>query len=218
MNFNEEIVTGDNSDLGLDSSDWAMTVEDMNFPADVWETQHPFASGQNNTRPPMIDPVMESTRFEQISHSPVLPEMLSTELPSLPQQEKMFGFNWNLYHYSSELSIPMTISRHQNPCVLKPYLLQGPVAQYNAKHIVQTLRAYPRMMLRKSTFPPFIHPHWYGHLPAPLANCMGIAQMFSARTADTSPFVWRTIMMEQQRLADEVRSDFIDPTLIMSIA
>jgi len=80
------------------------------------------------------------------------------------------------------------------------------IAQHSAGHILQAIRAYPRMMLRKATFPPFIHPHWYGSLPTPLANCMGIAHMFSARTVETEPFVWQTIRTEQQRLMDEVCS------------
>ena len=212
-NLNEEFVAGDNSGLENDSSDWAMTIENAAFLADAWETQHPFASEPNNTIASIIDSDIDSPRCHEIYREPVvLQDTLPTGLPSLSQPQKMFGFDWSLY--SAELSIPMTVSRQQNACVLKPYLLQDAVAQHSAKYIVQTLRAYPRMMLRKSTFPPFIHPHWHGHLPAPLANCMSIAQMFSTRTADTSPFVWRTIMMEQQRLANEVSAIFIDPTLV----
>lgn len=101
---------------------------------------------------------------------------------------------------------PMSISCYQSACVLKPLLMATPVAQYNATYIIRTLRAYPRMILRKATFPSFMHPHWHGSLPEPLASCMSIAQIFASRNPETSSFVWRTIRTEQQRLVDQVCS------------
>ncbi|KAL6406989.1 Fatty acyl-CoA reductase [Ilyonectria robusta] len=61
------------------------------------------------------------------------------------------------------------------------------------------------MMLRRQTFPPFIHPHWHKPcLPEKLASCMSIAQLFVARTPETRLFLWRIIEAEEQRFRDEV--------------
>ena len=84
-----------------------------------------------------------------------------------------------------------------------------PVSQHNARLIMQTMRTYPYMMLRRETFPPFIHPHWHRHsapaLPWPLANCMGIANIFISRSTETAPFLWSAVQKESQRCLDEVR-------------
>ena len=66
------------------------------------------------------------------------------------------------------------------------------------------------MMLRKETFPPFIHSSYclHGEMPKALVNCMSIVQMFSTRTSASNEFVWRTIRMEQERLWVEVRTKF----------
>ncbi|KAM0331271.1 hypothetical protein ACHAQA_002941 [Verticillium albo-atrum] len=74
----------------------------------------------------------------------------------------------------------------------------SPAARVNCNLILQTLRSFPTMMLRRSTFPPFIHPG-DGPLPARLASCMGVAAMFASRTDDTRPFLWRAVREEQER-------------------
>ncbi|KAF0325421.1 hypothetical protein GQ607_007455 [Colletotrichum asianum] len=62
------------------------------------------------------------------------------------------------------------------------------------------------MMLRRSTFPPFIHPHQdKSKLPVPLANCMGIAVLYAARNKDTQAFLWKTIRDEQERCLRELQ-------------
>ncbi|QKX57612.1 uncharacterized protein TRUGW13939_04730 [Talaromyces rugulosus] len=73
-----------------------------------------------------------------------------------------------------------------------------------ATMIIDMIRPYPQMMMRRETFPPFIHPHLTAdgedELPFPLKNCMSIAQMFFARNADTRSFVWSTIRSEMDNL------------------
>ena len=89
-----------------------------------------------------------------------------------------------------------------------------PVAESRDRHstrfIVQMLRSYPTMMLRRETFPPFIHAHGHGQgshtLPAPLANGMAIAQLFASRTSETKPFLWHSVRSESRRAREEVRS------------
>ena len=76
-------------------------------------------------------------------------------------------------------------------------------AEYISVQIVHIIGAFPRMMLRQQTFPPFIHPYWHWPaLPETLANCMSIAQLFDSRTPDTSPFLWRVVDAEEQRFRE----------------
>ncbi|KAK4552086.1 hypothetical protein LTR86_010622 [Recurvomyces mirabilis] len=75
-----------------------------------------------------------------------------------------------------------------------------PIANHNADCIVQTLCAMPDQMLRRETFPCFIHPQWdQKALPEPLAVCMRIAKIFASRTPEIIPFIWRTILAETRR-------------------
>ncbi|KAM0221331.1 hypothetical protein ACHAQD_005234 [Fusarium lateritium] len=77
--------------------------------------------------------------------------------------------------------------------------------QRASRVIMQMLYAYPQMMLRRQTFPPFIHPHWHEErLPETLSNCMSIAQLFAARTPETEPFLWRTISTEEERFRENL--------------
>ncbi|KAF4987992.1 hypothetical protein FGRMN_10040 [Fusarium graminum] len=77
--------------------------------------------------------------------------------------------------------------------------------QHASRVIMQTLYAYPQMMLRRQTFPPFIHPHWHEkRLPDTLGNCMSIAQLFAARTPETQPFLWRMIDAEEEHFREKL--------------
>ncbi|KAH8885716.1 c6 zinc finger domain-containing protein [Thozetella sp. PMI_491] len=95
-----------------------------------------------------------------------------------------------------------------------------PVAQNSARMILQVMRAYPYMMLRRETFPPFIHPHWHRQgasvLPRPLASCMSIASLFASRTSETSAFLWEAVMRESQKCVDEMKT-FSDYDLLAAI-
>ncbi|PCD27352.1 hypothetical protein FGRA07_02491 [Fusarium graminearum] len=77
--------------------------------------------------------------------------------------------------------------------------------QHASRIVMQMLYSYPRMMLRRQTFPPFIHPHWHQeHLPEALGNCMSIARLFESRTPETVPFLWKTIIAEQTRFREKL--------------
>ncbi|KAH0424726.1 hypothetical protein CcaCcLH18_11371 [Colletotrichum camelliae] len=94
----------------------------------------------------------------------------------------------------SRISFPLSSIRPHSAAV-----------QASANVIRQSLAAYPQMMLRRSTFPPFIHPHQdKSKLPVPLANCMGIAVLYAARNKDTQAFLWKTIRDEQERCLREM--------------
>lgn len=65
--------------------------------------------------------------------------------------------------------------------------------------------AFPQMMTRTKTLPPFMHiPTFSYAMPERIATCQSIAQLFAARTAETSPFLWRTIDAEVSRISEEV--------------
>ena len=77
--------------------------------------------------------------------------------------------------------------------------------------IIDIIHAYPRMMMRRETFPPFIHTcspnggnqdEW-SRVPENLTNCMGIAQLFTVCNDDTRLFVWGTIWAELRRLRSQ---------------
>jgi hypothetical protein len=73
-------------------------------------------------------------------------------------------------------------------------------AQHSADLIIEALYAIPEQMLRRETFPPFIHPHWqYPALPEALAICMQLAGVYSSRAPEIKDFLWRTILAEQRR-------------------
>jgi hypothetical protein len=78
--------------------------------------------------------------------------------------------------------------------------------QHASRVIMQMLYAYPQMMLRRQTFPPFIHPHWHlKTLPETLGNCMSIGQLFAARTPETQSFLWRMVAAEEGRFREKVK-------------
>lgn len=68
--------------------------------------------------------------------------------------------------------------------------------------IIDLIHAYPRMMMRRETFPPFVHAcfpagnNQQNKLPSHLTSCMGIAQLFAVCNDDTRLFVWETIWAE----------------------
>ncbi|CAI6100967.1 unnamed protein product [Clonostachys chloroleuca] len=90
------------------------------------------------------------------------------------------------------------------PATLTALKQPSPEAEASATIVMHCIRSYPQMMLRRQTFPPFIHPHWHTEkLPENLVNCMSIAQLFVTRTPENSSFLWRTIDNEVSRFKNE---------------
>ena len=89
--------------------------------------------------------------------------------------------------------------------------IEKPYAQHNADLIIQTLRALPTMMLRRNTFPWFVHSHAHlltiqkEALPEALSTCMSVAQLFASRTAETKPILWCTVRAEYRGFLKKVR-------------
>jgi Fungal Zn(2)-Cys(6) binuclear cluster domain len=88
---------------------------------------------------------------------------------------------------------------------------ERPLAQSSANLVIQALRSFPTMMLRKETFPWFIHSQSRlffkpaeDDLPEALSNCMSISQMFALRTPETKRYLWGNIRGECHRFINEV--------------
>ncbi|KAL7934393.1 hypothetical protein V8C35DRAFT_41320 [Trichoderma chlorosporum] len=78
---------------------------------------------------------------------------------------------------------------------------------FAVNQLAHAIYAFPQMMMRRQTFPPFIHGHWHlQELPETLANCMSISQIYAARSPETKPFLWRMIGAELQRFESEAEN------------
>jgi hypothetical protein len=115
--------------------------------------------------------------------------------------------------HTTALARPTCLSERPQSDFLSPIPMPDPASNCAAVVVMQMLRAFPQMMLRRETFPPFIHGHWYcpsdstdSPLPKPLVSCMGIAQVFASRNLDTRPFLWLMVQGEQRSAAAKVRS------------
>lgn len=131
--------------------------------------------------------------------SPSRDELLLSQ-PTIPRSPITSKYNnrniesWVTSHVKSNNVGTMAHLRRANP-----------LAQQNATLMMQSLRAFPRGMLRRDTFPPFIHPQLYSDsLPEPLSICMRLAHVFVSREPDLGSFLWRTIKAEQLRVLSEV--------------
>ncbi|RSL49951.1 hypothetical protein CEP54_012181 [Fusarium duplospermum] len=141
-----------------------------------------------------LDPNLEGYSFESllVSNTAISPQRpIQSYLPS-PEN-------------TSETQITIRSLSAKADLTRLPY--QREASHHAAKLVLQTLYAFPQMMLRRKTFPPFIHPQWHEPcLPEILANCMSIAQLFAARTPETRAFLWRTINAEEQRFRENYMS------------
>lgn len=81
-----------------------------------------------------------------------------------------------------------------------------------ATMIIDMIHAYPRMMMRRETFPPFVHACSpagdtevdQSRLPEHLKNCMGIAQLFAVCNDDTRSFVKATMLAEIREFGNRI--------------
>jgi hypothetical protein len=112
---------------------------------------------------------------------------------------------------SCPLSPAFTLSPQRIPSLkqaLQPLPSEVAVFRHNTHQILESVRAYPLMMLRRETFPPFIHAYWFdegaGALPEALGHCMSMAHMFAWRNEETRPFLWRAVEGEVRRLVLKV--------------
>ncbi|KAF4635519.1 hypothetical protein G7Y89_g2575 [Cudoniella acicularis] len=130
-------------------------------------------------------------------------------LPRLGQSKYLWSSWTTSDDYFPHLDLSSSEVIHPNPLLLASLRMSNPAAQNSATLVMQYFRSTPQMMLRRDNFPPFIHAHWSHeviqetNLPISLANCMNIAQLFTFRTSETSEFLRRTILAEQDRVTNE---------------
>jgi hypothetical protein len=141
------------------------------------------------------------------------PEAIFAETLDLQSQQSSL---LSLSSFPSALEVSPTYDleyplRDLTRCMLRRRLAK-PQHQVHATLIIQIIASFPAMMLRRETFPPFIHTHSFSavsgkehDIPEALINCMSIAQLFKTRTKENSRFLWKTIRMEHERLWSEVR-------------
>ncbi|KAJ5548537.1 hypothetical protein N7513_005771 [Penicillium frequentans] len=166
----------------------------------------------NSTDFLLMDPSLADPKGVQASASTMTTAPTVTSTPDFT-----FGLqSWSMD--PSDLAVALPAPPKVSPLADAGFLtrlpIDDPIAQRNATHMIQILRAFPQMMIRRAVFPPFIHPHWHRadesevrkSLPEPLGNCMSIAHMFASRTPDTRAFVWNAIRTEQRRLMDQSES------------
>jgi hypothetical protein len=106
-------------------------------------------------------------------------------------------------------------SSKQITCLrMKAYRKERPLAQHSANIVIRALRTFPTMMLRKETFPWFIHQQSHllnppsnedRNLPEALSTCMGIAQIYASGSTETKSFAWRTMRAHCQRAMDDLQ-------------
>ncbi|KAI0099013.1 hypothetical protein GGR51DRAFT_536504 [Nemania sp. FL0031] len=99
--------------------------------------------------------------------------------------------------------------------------------------LVGQVENYPKMLIGGSKLPPFIYPQCvlnnnlshqctgvdgirHQCLPAPLANCAALVQLFYGRNPSNSQLVWKAIHDEQKRLYEQSHSYDI-PTLLAAV-
>lgn len=109
------------------------------------------------------------------------------------------------YELSFEASTTSHLDDPNNLGYLARLRRPQPLVKQSVDLVSEALCAISEQMLRNSTFPSFIHPHWHCEaMPEPLAICMRIAQMFATRTPEVEPFIWRTKLADQRRVIDQV--------------
>jgi len=192
---------------GVDSIEWD-TLNDLDFrmlppqnsnPAsDSWDmnrTSYEFVSGSLNHEniPKSLSPNLfdfQSTHFSSTSVPINRPYLI-------PNQT---GFT----------SIPAPLSANMG-CSFAPRTTVKASSQVNATILLQILKSYPKMMTRKETCPPFIHPYCFSSTTfgnsntasESLQNCRNLAKLFYSDTGGRR-LLWRMIRMEQERVAQEV--------------
>jgi hypothetical protein len=107
---------------------------------------------------------------------------------------------------------PMSL-QWKPPKVLGQRSLETPQAQMATMMLTQIIASFPYMMIRKETFPPFIHPRCYDYpsgsddISEILKDCMGLAHMFHTKKRESNKMFWRSVRIEQEKLYAQVCID-----------
>jgi Fungal Zn(2)-Cys(6) binuclear cluster domain len=205
------------------ADDRFLSIGDSTFTDDQAMDEAPQTQFISGSAFPSFDLSMQRSLLNE---SLTLDGLFSFEALDSSQHQDLLGVSLNPYDKLDKNSVSwcdwacrgFSLSLVTENPVIKPnsnavavLQTERPHAQHNANLIIQSLRSFPMMMLRRETFPCFIHSHSplssesaKSALPEALSTCMSIAQMFTSRTPDTKPFIWRTIKSEFRCFSDEV--------------
>ncbi|KAE9373811.1 hypothetical protein N431DRAFT_544662 [Stipitochalara longipes BDJ] len=207
-----------------------MPLIPSNLPAPIREAQH--RSG--NKSADRFEPDVSNNDFYPFANSPGLfgmPSPIGTagsatdsasgpfhetrpDLEAIAKRLAIYGAPFSSSHLTetSGLLLPrhtQLMSTGNNLLAFQYRTYSDPVQRNSAATLARFLTCYPTMMLRRETFPSFIHPQCVPGdeinppLLHPLAKCMEIARAFKDRTPENSEMVWMAIKVEQERLSKE---------------
>jgi hypothetical protein len=192
LNFGDNGILDHSDILPFDQSLHSVRFEDLPIVNSRDDILISYADNQNYDQRPgsrSIDQQNELATFTNSGQSSTL--KLSTVLPLDYLTINNFAANY--------------VASMDSVGTLAHFRISDPVSRQGATLVMQALRAIPESMLRRETFPPFIHPQLHRQdLAEPLAICMRIAHLFATQTSDIGSFVWRTIRTEQIRVLEEV--------------
>ena len=114
----------------------------------------------------------------------------------------------SLAHQSTDASIPRLSTSTVRSFIWRPEIRNG--AQRTANLILHTLKAYPLMLLRHNSLPPFIHPclissNDENNDMEPLTNCLSLVHTISSQIQGSRMLFWKGVRRECERLCAEVR-------------
>ncbi|KAF2495287.1 hypothetical protein BU16DRAFT_385713 [Lophium mytilinum] len=223
-----EIVPRPSDTPSVSLAPWSLYADGGNFSsANVPFTDH-LAMGYaehhftNSDSPPSIDPNAQTFSFNE---SLTLDGFLAFDYDTSGQLQSLSDVSMTPYYKGDQKSpswctwtstgVSLSVVNENYMVELDSHLLavlqkERPHAQHNANLVIQAVRSFPTMMLRRNTFPWYIHPHSHllskspkGALPEALSTCMSIAQIFASRTAETKFYLWCAIRAEYRRFINE---------------
>jgi hypothetical protein len=203
-----------------------VTLEDIDISGIDWENLGPLDPTGNETLP-YTDTIEDaSTNYvEYFDSSNDLPESFGAITGHFSSDEEIQSFTndssddpgspkpWvcteSTYHLEFEQTFAVA------PKIFTARKAPSCNLSLSHNYVLCTLRSYPHRMLSSSP-PPFLHHnnrhrgYQAGYLatheskPPPLEVCTAIVQMCSVKNKENTPFIWKTIKLEQQKFLAEV--------------
>ena len=197
----EHVATARDQVVSVESIMNPWSSHDQSFSASV----HPQVMGILDFNLTDVEVMQERTSISAVNNGGLAPG--SRDILAVTHFDSVgtLPATWNLpFDFPMKNSV-MPEGHHDDFGYLSRITPWKAYAQHSADLIVEALYAIPDQMLRRETFPPFIHPHWsHSALPEPLAVCMHLASTYSSRSSELRPFLWRTILTEQRRAIERI--------------
>lgn len=180
-------------DASLENATAIPSLDDLQWPFMDWDDPNMNLTDILNAE------TEKSTSATLVNSSDSSPDQEPTNSPDRSIQRP--------YRPNNAPSIRSVPIRNIRSLVKRPRTKPG--AQRTANLIIHTLRAYPRMMLRSTSLPPFIHPKLLSMQSEeirlePLANCMSLMHMIKGGPEGSRKLFWKNVQLECERWFDEV--------------